>query len=306
MGLVGALGDASMAAACVVAAEVGASAVLLGMARSDQVRIRPRFRRRAWSILARRGAVAGASRFARVGLYAADLLILGALTSSLALGPYAAGRRVAFALLSLGLVVPLGGSPRGSLGRGPRGGDQARRLIARTLSGLLMITLPATVGLVATADRWMPLLFGDGFGQGGRWLALIVARLPFVLTSNVQQVALIACRREGLALRLVLGQAGLALVTLVPLAWLGGAWGVGLGVLAIEVAAAVAGWLALRSLGVAPAWHHHVGPALAGCLTMLGVCLIGRSWPLAVVVVAAAATYGGSVLILTRNGRATS
>jgi O-antigen/teichoic acid export membrane protein len=286
-------GDASVAAAFVVMAEVGSSAVLLLLYRPENGWIRPRFRRRAWSVLALRGAVAGASRFARVGLYAADLLILGALASA-TLGPYAAARRVAFALLALGLVVPSAVAPQ--IARAwTSGANEARSVITRTFAGMMLVALPATVGLMATADRWMPRLFGESFREGGPWLVLIAARLPFVLASNVQQAALIACRREGLALRLVMGMVGLAVVVIPPLALVYGAWGVGLGVLGVEVMGAICGWLGLRSLGVAPPWHHASGPAFAGCGGLVAICWIGREWPLAGVVVAGAGVYWGVV-----------
>ncbi len=266
--------------------------------------IRPRFRRRAWSALARRGAIAGASRFARVGLYAADLLILGTLASA-SLGSYAAARRVAFALLALGLVVPSAVAPR--IARAWASGvGEARLVIARSLEGMMLVALPATVGLMATADRWMPWLFGEGFRDGGPWLALIAARLPFVLASNVQQAALIACRREGLALRLVLGMVGLGVVALPPLAMVQGAWGVGLGVLGVEMLGAIGGWLALRNLGVAPPWHHASGPSLAGCVGLVAVCLAGRNWPLAGVVIAGAGVYGMLALVLRKGSLAES
>jgi O-antigen/teichoic acid export membrane protein len=290
-------GDASMAAASVVAAEVGSSSVLLLLYRPEHGWIRPRFRPRAWSALAGRGAVAGASRFARVGLYAADLLILGTLAST-TLGPYAAARRVAFALLALGLVLPSAVAPR--IARAWASGvSEARSVITRTLAGMMLIVLPATVGLMATADRWMPRLFGEGFREGGPWLALIAARLPFVLASNVQQAALIACRREGLAMRLMLGMVALGVVALPPLAMVQGAWGVGLGVLGVEVFGAIGGWVALRSLGVAPPWHHASGPVLAGCVGLMIICWIGCEWPLAGVVVAGVGVYASIVFLMT-------
>ena len=289
--LVVGVGSAWVAAACVAGAEVISSGVLIWG--SNHTRIWPRFRRRAWVALARRGMVAGASRFARVGLYAADLLILGSL-AAVALGPYAAARRVAFALLAIGLVVPSAVAPR--IARAwAIGIANCKSEIFHISNQMMMIALPATVGLMATADRWMPALFGDEFREGGSWLALIAARLPFVLASNVEQAALIACRREGLALRLVLAMAGLGAITLPPLAWLQGAWGVGLGVLAVEVAGAIGGWLALRSLGVAPPWHHASGPVLVGCVGLAGVCWRGREWPLMGVVIAGAGAYGGIV-----------
>ena len=293
-------GDARVAAGCVAGAEAASTVVLLAIYRSEHGGIRPRIRRRAWASLARRGAVAGATRFARVSLYAADVLILGALALS-TLGPYAAARRVAFALLALGLVAPSAVAPR--IARAwASGADEARSVIARTFEGLAIFVLPATVGLMATADRWMPRLFGDGFRDGGPWLALVAARLPFVLGSNVQQSALIACRREIWSLRLMVGMVGLGLVVIPPLAVLRGAWGVGLGVLGVEVAGAVGGWVALRALGVAPAWHHSSGPAVLGCVGLAMVCEAGRGWPLGGVVVAGAVVHAG-VVLLVRRGR---
>ena len=70
----------------------------------------PRFRRLAWSALIHRGAVATVIRLARVSVYGADLLVLG-WWAGVELGPYAASRRVVFALVTLGLVVPTALAP---------------------------------------------------------------------------------------------------------------------------------------------------------------------------------------------------
>jgi O-antigen/teichoic acid export membrane protein len=288
--LVAGSGDALVAAGCVVASEVASTVVLLRLHGSEHGPIRPKFRRRAWASLARRGAVAGATRFGRVSLYAADVLILGTVASA-SLGPYAAARRIAFALLALGLVVPSAVGPR--IARAwASGSAEARSVIVHTFEGLSLIVLPATVGLMATADRWMPCLFGEGFREGGPWLALIAVRLPFVLASNVQQAALIACRRESWALRLMVGMVGLGIVVIPPLAMFRGPWGVGLGVLGIEIAGAIGGWMALGRLGVAPAWHHSSGPAVLGCVGMAMACGFMDDWPLGVVVIAGAGVYG--------------
>ena len=281
---------AAVAAGCVVAAESASSAVLLCWHGREHGWIRPRFRRRAWAILAKRGAVAGASRFGRVTLYAADVLILGSLAGS-NLGPYAAARRVAFALLALGLVVPSAVAPR--IARAwASGTGEARTVIETTCSGLLAMALPATVGLMLTADRWMPFLLGEAFREGGPWLALVAARLPFVLASNLQQTALIACRREKWTLALIGGMVGLGAVVIPPLAMAWGAWGVGLALLGVEVAGALGGWFALHRLGIAPAWHHASGPSVAGCVGLAAVCLVGREWPLGGVVIVGAIVYG--------------
>jgi O-antigen/teichoic acid export membrane protein len=279
-------GQPAIAAGCVVGAESFSTLVLLAF----HGPIRPRFRRRAWLALASRGAVAGATRFGRVSLYAVDVLAIGWWAGS-SLGPYAAARRVAFALLALGLVVPSAVAPR--IARAWASGEgEAREVIARTLEGLLAVALPATVGLMGTADRWMPRLFGDDFRDGGPWLALIAARLPFVLVSNVQQSALIACRREAWAFRLILGMTVMGGVSIPTLALMSGPWGVGSAVLGVEILGVIGGWVALGRLRLAPAWHHSIGPAAAGCTGLAAVCWIGRSWPLGGVVVSGMGVFG--------------
>jgi O-antigen/teichoic acid export membrane protein len=293
--------DAMMAVGCVLGAEVASTLVIMVSHCSEHGWIQPRFHRRAWVSLGRRGAIAGVTRFARVSLYAADVLILGTLATA-PLGPYAAARRVVFALLAVGLVVPSALAPR--IARAwVSGVIETRIVLTQTFEALFIAILPATLGLIMTADRWMPRLFGEGFVDGGPWLVLIAARLPFVLASNLQQAALTACRREGWACSLMLGMVGLGIVVIPPLVLLRGSWGVGLGVLAVELSGALAGWIALRRLGVAPAWHHAAGPAFLGCLGLTIVCLIGRDWPLGGVVIAGAGVYGLIVAVVWRGSQ---
>ena len=158
--------DSAVASGCVVVAEVASTCLILMTYISDHGWIRPKFRRRAWISLARRGAVAGATRFARVSLYAADILILGTLATA-GLGPYAASRRVVFALLALGLVVPSAIGPR--IARAWVSGSlEARLVIMRAFEGMSLVVLPATVGLMATSHRWVPWLFRWRLPCGGR------------------------------------------------------------------------------------------------------------------------------------------
>src|SRR5262249_13682909 len=129
---------------------------------------RPRWRR-ASAVLARRGTVAGLVRFGRVTLYGLDLLILGGSTGP-ELAPYAASRRGVFALLAPGLVVSAPVGP--SIARAwVSGAEVARRHVGTAMDGLWSVVLPASVGLVLTADRAMPWLFGAEFRDGGPWLA---------------------------------------------------------------------------------------------------------------------------------------
>jgi O-antigen/teichoic acid export membrane protein len=240
-------------------------------------------------VLARRGLIAGLIRFGRVSLYGADLLALGWWAGP-ELGTYAAARRLVFGLVALGLVVPASVAPL--IARGWAAGTRsARGLITDALGRIWVLSLPAAVGLALTADRWMPLLFGAGYQQGGPLLALVAARLPWLLTASFDQAALVSCRRETWVLDQMVGLLALAAV-IIPLAviW-GGPWGVGWAALLIEVVGAIGGWRRLARLGVAPPWHHEAGAAVVGSLALAIVCIVGRAWPLWAVVPASAAAY---------------
>ena len=290
LGFVHGPGDAYRAAACLVAAEVLAATVPLVLHTREHGFPRPRLRRRVALVLARRGMIAGLIRFGRVSLYGADLLALGWWVGP-DLGAYAAARRLVFGLVALGLVVPASVAPL--IARGwAEGACTARGLITDALGRLWTFSLPAAVGLALTADRWMPFLFGASYQQGGPLLALMAARLPWLLTASFDQAALVSCRRETWVLDQMIGLVALA-VLIIPLAVVcGGPWGVGWAALLIEIVAAVGGWRRLARLGVAPPWDHRAGGAVAGSLAVGVVCLAARSWPLWVVTLAAAAAYG--------------
>jgi O-antigen/teichoic acid export membrane protein len=282
--------DVLRAAACLVAAESLSVIVPLAIHTKEHGLPRVHLRRRAACVLARRGLIAGLIRFGRVTLYGADLLALGWWVGP-ELGTYAAARRLVFGLVALGLVVPASVAPL--IARGwAEGTDTARRLITDALGRLWTFSLPVAVGLALTADRWMPFLFGASYQQGGPWLALVAARLPWLLTASFEQAALVSCRREAWVLDQMLGLLLLA-VLIVPLAVVcGGPWGVGWAALVIEVAGAVGGWRRLARLGLAPTWNQMAGSAVAGSLALAPVGLAGRSWPLWAVTAAAAVVYG--------------
>jgi O-antigen/teichoic acid export membrane protein len=283
---------AARAAVCLVLAETLAGAVLLIRHAHIYGIPRPRWRRQMGLALMQRGAIASLIRFGRVSLYGADLLVLGG-WAGLALGPYAAARRLVFALIALGLVVP--GAVAPAIARAwTQGLAPTREILRATSAGLWGLALPASLGLALWADRWMPLWFGPSYRTGGPWLALIAARLPWLLSASLSQSALIACQRERWALGQVVGMMTLALAV-VPLSarwW--GPLGVGWSMLAVEAAGAWMGWFALRGLGVAPRWFEAQGTAVLGCLALAAVCWLGRHGRLGVVCPAAALAYGAA------------
>jgi O-antigen/teichoic acid export membrane protein len=291
-------GDLLGALACLFVAESATTITFLVIHGKSYNSIQPRLRWKALKVLASRGSLAGATRFLRVSLYAIDLMILANLAPSPDLGPYAAARRVCFALLALGLVVPAALGPRIAV-EWTRGVDATRSLLVNSCEIMFTLALPATLGLICNSDRWLVTLFGDSFRDGGPWLALIAARIPFVLASNLHQSALVACRRELWALGLMSGMVAVGLIAVPLLALRCGTTGATWGVLAIEAGGAVAGWLALRRLEIAPIWHHSNAPTLVGCLGLFLICSVGQGWPLGILVPAAASVYGAIVGVVS-------
>jgi O-antigen/teichoic acid export membrane protein len=292
-------GDTIVAACCLVGAETLAAIVPLALHTREHGLPRPRLRRRLAFVLAQRGLIAGLIRFGRVSLYGIDLLALGWWVGpEIEFGAYAAARRLVFGLVALGLVAPASVAPL--IARGwALGAHSARGLVTSALCGLWTVSLPTAVGLALTADRWMPLLFGAGYSHGGPLLALVAARLPWLLAASFDQAALVSCRRETWVLDQMMVLVTLAAL-IVPLAVMaGGPWGVGWAALLIEIMAAIGGWRRLVRLGVAPAWHHQAGPAVAGSLALAAVCSLTRAWPLWAVTLTAAIAYAATWHALT-------
>ena len=289
--LVGGPGDAWRAAGCGLAGEFSAWLVPFALHAREFGVPRPRFRGLAWIVLARRGAVAGLTRFGRVTLYGADLLALGVWAGAHPeLGAFAAARRVALALAGIGLVVPAAVGPliarRWIVGTGP-----TRALIGRVEAWTWGLALPAAVGLALTERPVLALLFGEGYRSARPWLALVAARLPFLLSGSTSLAALVACRREGDALRLVLGTAALALTIVPASAGVFGPWGAGVALLIVEVVVAWGGSRALRRANLAPSARHLVG-TLLGCLAMALACRATEARGLAIEVLAGVVAYG--------------
>ncbi len=137
LGLVRGPGDVLNAAWCLVSAEAFGTFVPLAWHATTHGLPRPRWRRRAWSVLTYRGVLTGLTRFGRVSLYGADLLMLGWWAAP-ELGAYAAARRLVFAPGGAGAGHSVGGvaDDRPRLGLGRADGPGADRGDARAALAL--------------------------------------------------------------------------------------------------------------------------------------------------------------------------
>jgi O-antigen/teichoic acid export membrane protein len=249
---------------------------------------RPRWGWRAARVLSGRAAVAGLTRFVRVGLYAADAIAL--MLTAGACGPYAAGRRVVFVSVAVGLVVPTLLAPGLTRARA-KGIEEATAQIGRGVGLLLGLALPAALGLMLTSGRILPFLFGDDYRAGGVLLALVAARLPILLAAAWFGSALVAIGRERAALASTL-VAGLVALVALPAAAVGlGPLGIGAAALGVEAVAGVGGWVALRRSGVGVFRGVGWDRLIVGCAGLAASVALTASAPLPITCLAGAIGY---------------
>ncbi len=266
-------GNALGAASCAAIAESVAAVAFATLHVRCYGMPRPRIRLRAARCLAARGAVASLCRLGRVFLYAADVLVLGTLATASDAGAYAAGRRVVFAIVGIAVVVPAALGPVVAAAWKESGTDATRVLIARSITRLLGPALAVALGLILTAQGWMPTLFGPSYREGSAVLGVIAARLPIVLLSATVGTAMIAVKRERESLRIIGACCALASVV-VPIAVLSlGSIGVGAAMIFVELFAAAAGWIALGRIRAAPKFPTIEPRDLVGIAAMVAVVL---------------------------------
>ncbi len=245
---------------------------------------------RSLVVLTRRGLVASVSRFARVACYGADVLLLGAMGTA-GTGPYAAARRVVFAVVAVGIIVPGAVAPKIARAflQGPEAAGEA---IGRARRGLLGWAVPASLGLVLTAEGWMSFLFGLGYRGGGVCLALIAARTPFLLATTLDQAALVAVRLEGESMRIAVIQAGLAGLAVGLAATFAGPIGAAVAMIGVEAFGAFLGRARLAKLGMTT----RIGPidreTAFGCVVMAAVVLAMRPLPIWAASLGGASAFG--------------
>jgi PST family polysaccharide transporter len=142
-----------------------------------------------------------------------DNVLIGAFLGTEALGFYA----LAFQIVGLPQIV-LSGSVYNTLLAGvseaQRSGGDTAALLLRTLRGVMLVCMPAMIGLAVTASLLVPLV------MGAQWLPmvrLIQLLVPYgiVLVFGIATAAFLAgIGRPGLALRLTLISASLTVTAI--------------------------------------------------------------------------------------------
>jgi O-antigen/teichoic acid export membrane protein len=129
--------------------------------------------------------------------YSADFILLGFLSSSVALGRYTVAYRVPFALLGLAAFwnsVIFTDAAKHST-------DKLQAQLGLSLTLTFAVMLPLTVGSVITGHKLIVLMFGQTYGPAAIYFELLMVSVLVAFVGGVLTTALLAHSHEGLVSR---------------------------------------------------------------------------------------------------------
>lgn len=177
------------------------------------------------------------------------------------------------------------------------------RVYAHALRYLLIIALPIAAGVTALAGQLVPFLFGNKYVGAAPALALIIWAVPLMYTSEfLGYVVLIAGQERYVVRSVIISTACNIAVNLALVPVYGYLAAAAMTVATEAILVGQYSWLLRAVLRTFPWGQILIRPILATA-GMLGIVLLLRDWPLAVPIVAGAATYGLLLLGLGVLGR---
>ncbi len=251
---------------------------------------RPRLGLRFLSIIVQRGRKVCLMQLSQAMINVADFLVVGFLSSWADIGRYGAPHRLSTALLTFGLILQQAAFP--TLARLWRqtacaGREALDSLVEVLVTGLL----PIAVGCTVLSDSLVHLFLNTDYKGAGFLLAVGIWRAPLLILAYLYQTTLIALNREAVGVR-ALTTAALGIWPLVALLrWCFGLAGASVGVLLVGLALVLIGYASLAREGRQPAWHHHLGRPIVGCLAMVPVCLSLQQYDVRLAILGGAVTY---------------
>jgi O-antigen/teichoic acid export membrane protein len=162
-----------------------------------------------------------------------DVLVLGTLVGSVALGNYSAALQLYMGAISVAVAVAMAFIP--ALVRNVRAQPESAGALHPLVLTFLGIGALAAIA-VALASNWMDLLFGPGFELSVQVVRIMATAIPAAFASAILGQALIAMGKERRSVQVLLGVVCLGAVTHVVA-------GMNWGVKGVAVSLAVVVWL---------------------------------------------------------------
>jgi O-antigen/teichoic acid export membrane protein len=163
---------------------------------------------------------------------------------------------------------------------------------------LALLGLPLAVGIGVTAPSLIHLAAPSGFDPAIPALQILAPSIVLLFVNNAFIYTLTAMNRQldftRLCLVTLAVNLALNLALIPPYGYLGAAVASTL----TELALLVGGWWLLRGQGLSLSLIRGIAPLIASATVMGVVVYVFRSWPLAIVVVVAAAVYATGLIVL--------
>jgi O-antigen/teichoic acid export membrane protein len=163
-----------------------------------------------------------------------DVIVLSVMASAEVVGRFAAAHIV----LGFGYVVSwlFGTVLLPDMVKLAPSAQEFRRYVSKWSSVIFCVTVPGSLMVLLAAPRLMPLVYGRGFAETGRLLAVLVLAVPFVFNNSLYSNRAIALGNLKFFFAMYLGTAVLGFVLGVSLCWGFGAMGVAIAIVIREAA----------------------------------------------------------------------
>ncbi len=200
----------------------------------------PRVLRLDWAVagpVLRRGLPLVGNVLLGLTIYNSDLIFLWVFRDQTTVGYYSGAYQLISFLINMAMAYSISLLP--ALTQAAREGDVPRDgMYADAHAQSFAVGLPVAIGGAFTAGALMTFVYGDEFGPSGPALALLVFTVPFMLSKEVDLIALLVRGREGAVLRMTAWAVGVNVVLNLALIPTFGILGAAASTLATEAARA--------------------------------------------------------------------
>ncbi len=257
----------------------------------------------AWRGLLRASLPFGFIGFALGLSYRFDTVLLSIFRGDTETGYYSAAYSLVFTTIVISNIINTALYP--SLTREVTRAPQLLPQISeRALRYLLMISLPIAVGAWATAEQFVPTLFGEAYRPAIRAMQIVIWVVPFMYASEFLGYLVVIADREARVARSVMVSTAVNVLLNLLLVPRFGLLAAAVMTVVTEVILVSQHAWTLRQTLRQMHWGSTLGRPLAAALSMGGVVLVLAPYlPWLANVAIGAATYGGLLLVLGALGK---
>lgn len=257
----------------------------------------PRLELAAGARVLRATAVPLLTGLVRTVIYMFDVVVLGFVATTAAVGLYTAAYRLCFLLVAVSTAVQSAYLPEISRAAAASGGGEAiRRAAGRSLETTAAVAAPVIVGGILLATPIMTVLFGADYAPGAAALRILLVSVAAIFLHAVSTSILLGTRRVRLELLIMTAGAALNVPLNLFLIPRFGIVGAASATAASEVLILALCWGAVRRLGIHLSARPLLKPAASALVMAAALLVAGRGHRLDTYLVIGGVTYAAVLL----------